>query len=101
MIGNLADAVSKYGQAAGLPKVGGGAAEINSISFGDVMRDVTQNIADSQKKAEEISGQAAVGKANLVDVMTAINNAETTLQTVVAIRDRLVQSIQEVMRMAV
>lgn len=100
MIGNLADAVTKYGQAAGLPKIGG-AADDGGASFGEMLKQATQSIADTQKTAEQVGHQAAVGKANMVDVMTAINNAELTLQTVVSIRDRLVQAIQDIMRTAV
>lgn len=101
MIGNLADAVTKYGQAAGLPKIGGAADGTDGASFADFLKNATQDVADSQKKAEDVSMQAAAGKANMVDVMTAINNAEMTLQTVVSIRDRLVQAIQDIMRTAV
>lgn len=101
MIGNLADAVTKYGQAAGLPKIGGIGDEAGGASFADFLKNATQDVADSQKKAEDVSMKAAAGKANMVDVMTAINNAEMTLQTVVSIRDRLVQAIQDVMRTAV
>ncbi|HCM84020.1 MAG TPA: flagellar hook-basal body complex protein FliE [Alphaproteobacteria bacterium] len=101
MIGNIADAVTKYGQAAGLPKIGGASDDVGGMSFGDMLRQATNSVTETQKRAEEVGQQAAVGKANMVDVMTAINNAEVTLQTVVSIRDRLVQAIQDVMRTAV
>ena len=101
MIGNLADAVTQYGKAANLPKIGGASDEGGGMSFGDVLKQATQSISDTQKTAEQVGHQAAIGKANMVDVMTAINNAELTLQTVVSIRDRLVQAIQDVMRTAV
>jgi len=37
----------------------------------------------------------------LVDVVTAVANAETTLETVVALRDRMISAYQDIMRMPV
>lgn len=102
MISNIADAISKYSQAGGLPKIGGaddGAG--GGASFADILGQTVQGLASTQTKAEQVGQQAAMGKANMVDVMTAINNAQMTLQTVVSIRDRLVTAIQSVMQTAV
>ena len=41
------------------------------------------------------------GKADVVDLVTAMNEAEMTLQTVVAVRDKVVQAYQEIMRMPI
>jgi flagellar hook-basal body complex protein FliE len=102
MVANIADAISSYGKAAGLPQMGGGAdAATGGVSFSDFLQQAGQNLMDTQVKAEQAGQSAASGKANLVQVMTAISNAETTLQTVVNIRDRLVTAIQDVMRTAV
>jgi flagellar hook-basal body complex protein FliE len=42
-----------------------------------------------------------MGEADLTDVTTAVSSAEITLQTIVSLRDRLVASVQEIMRMPV
>jgi flagellar hook-basal body complex protein FliE len=42
-----------------------------------------------------------LGKSNLTDVTTAVTSAELALQGVIAIRDKLVGSIQEIMRMPI
>ena len=103
MVANIADAISNYGKAAGLPQLGGGVndAGAQGASFGDFLKQAGQNLMDTQVKAEQAGQSAASGHANLVQVMTAINNAETTLQTVLNIRDRLVTAIQDVLRTAV
>jgi flagellar hook-basal body complex protein FliE len=36
-----------------------------------------------------------------MDVVTAVSNAEMTLQTVVAVRDRVLNAYQEIMRMPI
>jgi flagellar hook-basal body complex protein FliE len=44
---------------------------------------------------------SAAGKAELVDVVTAVANAETTLETVISLRDRVITAYQEIMRMPI
>ena len=44
---------------------------------------------------------AAAGQADLMDVVQAVGNAEMTLQTVVAVRDKVVNAYQELMRMPI
>ncbi len=43
--------------------------------------------------------QAVAGGANLQEVVEAVNAAEITLQTVVAVRDRIITAYQEIIRM--
>ena len=44
---------------------------------------------------------AATGKANVVDVVTAVAESETALQTMVAVRDRMISAYEEIMRMQI
>jgi flagellar hook-basal body complex protein FliE len=44
---------------------------------------------------------ALVDQANLNEVVTAVSEAETALQTVAAIRDRIIESYKEIMRMPI
>lgn len=102
MVSNIADAISNYGKAAGLPKIGGmDDASAGGASFGDVLKDTMKGLMETQAKAEQVGMTAATGKANLVEVMTAVNNAQVTLQTVVSIRDKIVEAVKTVMQMAV
>ena len=98
---NLADAIAKYGKIANMPQGDAAAEQVGSTSFADIFKQASHQLTESQNKAEQVSMKAATGEANLLEVMTAINNAEMTLQTISSIRDRLVQAIQEVMRMPV
>ena len=42
-----------------------------------------------------------MGTANLTDVVEAVTAAEMTLETVVAMRDRMMSAYQEIMRMPI
>ncbi len=44
---------------------------------------------------------AAAGKSDIVDVVTAISAAESSLETVVAVRDQVIQAYQEILRMPI
>ena len=41
------------------------------------------------------------GKADIVDVVNAVNQAELTLNTVVAVRDKVVAAYQSIMNMPI
>lgn len=70
----------------------------DGASFGDFLKDSLGGAIESQKKSEQMTAAAVEGKADMVDVLQAVTEAETTLNTVLSIRDRLVSAYQEVMR---
>lgn len=70
-------------------------------SFSSVLRDTAQGAIDTMRHSETTSAKAISGDANLNDVVTAVTSAELTLQTVVAVRDRVVNALQEVLRMPI
>ena len=70
-------------------------------SFADLLHDTAVGVVDASKKSEMMSMQAVAGQAELVDVITAVTNAEVALESVVAVRDRVVQAYQEIMRMPI
>jgi flagellar hook-basal body complex protein FliE len=45
--------------------------------------------------------QGVTGENDLTDIVEAVTAAELTLQTVVAVRDRLVSAYQDIMRMPI
>ena len=47
------------------------------------------------------AAQQVQGKANLVDVVQSVNAAEITLDTVVAVRDKVVAAYQSIMNMPI
>lgn len=71
--------------------------------FGSALSDAMQGVVNAGHAADAKSVQAisGTGSGNLTDVVTAVNKAELALQTTVAIRDRVVQAYQEIMRMPI
>jgi len=82
-----------------------GAGAIDAVSgapsFGDVLKQSLSSAIDAQHTSEKVSAQALVGKADMTDVLQAVNNAEMALNTVLAVRDRVVQAYDQIMRTSI
>lgn len=70
-------------------------------SFAAVFEQVSRDAIQSLKDAEATSIAALQDRASALEVVEAIKSAEQALQTATAIRDKIVQSYQEISRMAI
>jgi flagellar hook-basal body complex protein FliE len=61
---------------------------------------MTDTVQASRHAEAQMAAQVQ-GKAELVDVVTAISAAETSLETVMAVRDQVISAYQEIMRMPI
>jgi flagellar hook-basal body complex protein FliE len=89
--GGLAQAAKTIGSPAG---AGGG-------DFAQMVKQAVTGTADSARKAEAKMAMATAGKADLVDVVTAVAESEAALETLVAVRDRMIAAYEEIMRMPI
>ena len=94
--------------AGGMPNIsnlGGTAQKAENVGggqdFSSFMRDAAENSIETLKSGEAMSMKGITGNADLNDVVSAINSAESTLQLVTTIREKMVQAYQEVMRMPI
>ncbi len=69
--------------------------------FGQALTSALQNAVDAGHQADKQAAAGIAGTGNLTDVVTAVNRAELALQTTTAIRDRVVQAYQDIMRMPI
>ncbi len=69
--------------------------------FSEMLREASESAVSSLREGDSISLQAAAGTADINDVIMAVGKAEMTLQTVVTIRDRVIQAYQEILRMPI
>ncbi|PWE17543.1 flagellar hook-basal body complex protein FliE [Marinicauda salina] len=77
------------------------AAAPSGADFGALVNDAVQNTESSLQAAETLTAQAAVGQAELVDVVTAVSAAETQLETVIAVRDQVIRAYQDILKMPI
>lgn len=97
------DATSAYGKVAGLGSALArpGSATSGGADFGEMVEGLVTGTADQMRAAEHASAQQVAGKGDLIDVVTAIGAAETALDTMVAVRDRVVGAYTDIMRMQI
>ncbi len=70
-------------------------------SFSDFLGDAMKSSIGTMKQGEQMAVKQVAGKADIVDVVNAVNSAEITLDTVVAVRDKVVQAYQSIMNMPI
>ena len=97
------DAISAYSRAAraggitGLPRNEPSPVE----DFAQALKEVAQDGVETLRESEAISLKAAIGQADLTELVMAVSKAEMTLQTAVTVRDRVIQAYQEIIRMPI
>jgi flagellar hook-basal body complex protein FliE len=85
----------------GVSKTIGDGASSHGPNFGDMLKEAVGGVGAAGRKSD-IQAQALVnGKANVVDVVTAVAEAETAVGALVAVRDSVIQSYEEIMRMTI
>jgi flagellar hook-basal body complex protein FliE len=72
-----------------------------AVGFDGVLEQVAADAIGSLKAGEAASISSIQGKVSAQRVVEAVMSAEQTLQTAVAVRDKVVQAYQEVSRMAI
>ncbi|MEI9890061.1 MAG: flagellar hook-basal body complex protein FliE [Caulobacteraceae bacterium] len=65
------------------------------------MQNAINDAVSSSKHAETQIGNQIQGKAALIDVATAVSSAQSSLETVMAVRDQVISAYQEIMRMSI
>ena len=73
----------------------------DDVGFESVMKQVTTDAIGTLKAGEAASISAMQGKESTRRVVEALMSAEQALQTAVAVRDKVVQAYQEVVRMSI
>ena len=69
--------------------------------FGEMLQNVMGDMTQQTRAAETQMAQVVQGQGSLIDVVTAVSSAEASLETVMAVRDQVIQAYQEIMRMPI
>ncbi|OUJ14217.1 flagellar hook-basal body complex protein FliE [Acetobacter sp. DsW_063] len=76
--------------------------EGESVSgFGAALESAVEDFFSSSKAAEKKASSGLKGQGNLTDIVTSVSEAQMVLQTASVVRDRVIQSYQEIMRMTI
>lgn len=69
--------------------------------FASMLRSAVGAVAQQGRATEGQAQAFANGRADLVDVVTAVAETEVALETLVSVRDRMIQAYEEIMRMPI
>jgi flagellar hook-basal body complex protein FliE len=69
--------------------------------FGEILKSAMSDALQASRNAEIQMKNQVQGKADLVNVVTAITSAQTSLQTVLAVRDQVIAAYQQIMQMPI
>ena len=69
--------------------------------FGKMLEGALNSTLKTTQNAESMMTQQASGKAELIDAVTAVSSAETSLQSVIAVRDQVIAAYQQIMQMPI
>ena len=98
-IESFARATAAYGRAAKAETTPG--ADAGDGGFAGMVRRAIDETVTTSKASEGASLAAVAGQGDLTHVVTAVAEAETALQTVVAVRDRVIEAYKDIMRMPI
>lgn len=73
----------------------------SGADFASMLKGTAKDTVSSLKTAEAGTAAAIAGKADIRDVVAAVTNAELTLETVVNVRDKVINAYNDIMRMPI
>lgn len=96
-------ATSAYANAAKLLNQGKPAVDqvADAGDFAKLLGEAVQNVVDSGKVSDAKAMDLVNGRGDMVDVVTAISETELAMNTMVAVRDRVISAYEEIMRMPI
>jgi flagellar hook-basal body complex protein FliE len=99
---NAYAALGRLGAEAGNPaRALAGAPATDGPNFSAVLKDVVAAVSQAGVHADQQTQAAAMGKANMVDVVTAVAESETAISTLVAVRDKVIAAYEDILKMPI
>ncbi len=96
---NAYAALSRIVETGGAEKGGRGSAA--GPSFSALVKDAVGSVLDAGRKSDAQSLAMTSGKANVMDVVTAVAETDVAVSTLVSVRDRVIQSYEDIMKMPI
>jgi flagellar hook-basal body complex protein FliE len=96
-------AANAYASAAKILDTSGAAkaADTGGLSFSDVLKDAVGGVLDTGRKSDAQTVAMASGKANVMDVVTAVAETDVAVSTLVSVRDKVIAAYEDIMKMTI
>ena len=70
-------------------------------SFSAVLKEAVGSVLEVGKKSDAQTMAMTSGKGNVMDVVTAVAETDVAVSTLVSVRDRVIQSYEDIMKMPI
>jgi flagellar hook-basal body complex protein FliE len=90
--------LARIADAASLSKTG---SDQTGPGFASLLKDALGAVNQAGQKADVQSQAMIAGKANIVDVVTAVAESEVAIDAVVSVRDKVIQAYEDIMKMPI
>ena len=97
-------AISAYATAAKLlsdPAQAGMGDATGTTSFASVLKEALNSVNEIGHKSDVQTRAMVNGKSDMVNVVTAVSETEVAIDAVVAVRDRVIQAYEDIMKMPI
>ena len=95
---NAYAALSRIVESGGAEKAGQAVA---GPSFSALLKDSVGSVLEAGKKSDAQTIAMSSGKANVMDVVTAVAETDVAVSTLVSVRDRVIQSYEDILKMPI
>ena len=96
-------AANAYASFARMMETGGGAkpSDAGGQSFGALLKDAVGSVLETGRKSDAQTIAMASGKANVMDVVTAVAETDVAVSTLVSVRDKVISAYEDIMKMPI
>ena len=97
-------AANAYANFAKMMERGGAEKAGNAVagpSFSSLVKDAVGSVMEVGRKSDAQTMAMASGKANVMDVVTAVAETDVAVSTLVSVRDRVIQAYEDIMKMPI
>jgi flagellar hook-basal body complex protein FliE len=78
-----------------------GARDLSGQSFSALLKETLGNVMEAGQKSDAQTVAMAKGKANVMDVVTAVAETDVAVSTLVSVRDKVIQAYEDIMKMPI
>ena len=96
-LSSASQVASAYGNTA----TGSAAESATGTDFGSMVGDAAKSALDTLRNSEQVTAAGVSGTADVHQVVQALSDAELTMQTVVAVRDKVLGAYNDIMKMTI
>ena len=101
-IQGFSQAINAYNSAAkGQPLGASNEEALPTDDFADLVKSAIKEAVKIGEKGEQMSVNGITDRADITQVVTAVAEAEVTLQTVIAVRDKVLDAYKDIITMPI